>query len=98
LKDGVFITHPADNLILRGIARSHLIAACKKQAVPVEERPFTLTELFNADEVLVSSTSTLGLGAERIDGRPVGGKAPALLKTLQDEILGEFLTATGWTA
>jgi D-alanine transaminase len=97
LKGGVFITHPADNLILRGIARSHLIAACKKRAVSVEERPFTLTELFSADEVLVSSTSTLGLGAERIDGRPVGGKAPELLKTLQDEIWGEFRAATGWT-
>jgi D-alanine transaminase len=97
LKDGVFITHPADNLILRGIARSHLITACKKLNVPVEERPFTLGELFAADEILISSTSTMGLSVDFIDGKPVGGKAPELLKALQDEILGEFRAATGWT-
>ncbi|MDR2629845.1 MAG: aminotransferase class IV [Spirochaetaceae bacterium] len=96
LKGGVFITHPADNLILRGIARSHLLGACKKLKVPVEERPFTLTELFNADEILISSTSTMGLSAEAIDGKPAGGKAPELLKKLQDEVFGEFCAATGW--
>jgi D-alanine transaminase len=97
LKDGVFITHPADNLILRGIARSHLIAACKKLGVPVEERPFTLAELFTADEILISSTSTLALSAGAVDGKSVGGKAPELLKKLQDEVWGEFRAATGWT-
>jgi D-alanine transaminase len=98
LKDGVFITHPANNLILRGIARSHLLTACKKLAVPVEERPFTLEELFAADEILISSTSTIGLSVDFIDGKPVGGKAPELLKTLQDEIFGEFCAVTGWSA
>ena len=28
LKDGVFISHPNDNMILRGIAKTHMIAAC----------------------------------------------------------------------
>jgi D-alanine transaminase len=96
LKNGVFITHPADNLILRGIARTHLLAACGKLGIPVEERPFTLAELFDADEVMVSSTSTFGLSAEAVDGKPVGGRAPELLKKLQDEVFGEFLAATGW--
>ncbi|MDR2758556.1 MAG: aminotransferase class IV [Spirochaetaceae bacterium] len=96
LKGGVFITHPADNLILRGIARSHLLTACKKLGIPVEERPFTLAELFDADEILVSSTSTMGLGVEAVDNKPAGGKAPELLKKLQDEVFGEFCAATGW--
>jgi D-alanine transaminase len=98
LKGGGFITHPADNLILRGIARSHLLGACKKLGVPVEERPFTLGELFDADEIIVSSTSTLGISAEAVDGKPAGGKAPELLKKLQDEVWGEFRAATGWQA
>jgi D-alanine transaminase len=98
LKGGVFITHPADNLILRGIARSHLLGACKKLGVPAEERPFTLRELFDADEIIVSSTSTMGLSAEAVDGKPAGGRAPELLKKLQDEVLGEFRAATGWKA
>jgi len=96
VKNGSFITHPADNLILRGIARSHLLQACVRLNIPVDERAFTLSELFNADEVLVSSSGTLGLSAETIDGKNVGGKAPELLKKIQDEVLREFIEATGY--
>ncbi|MDR2211643.1 MAG: aminotransferase class IV [Spirochaetaceae bacterium] len=96
IKDGRFITHPADRYILPGIARSHLAQACGELGIPVEERDFTLEELFNADEVLVSSTSTLGLGVDCIDGRPVGGRAPELLKKIQDRVMGDFAEATGY--
>ncbi|GMO41849.1 MAG: D-amino acid aminotransferase [Treponemataceae bacterium] len=96
IKDGKFITHPADNLILRGIARSHLVKACGRVGIPVEEREFTLDELFDADEVLTSSASTFALSADSIDGKPAGGKAPALLKKIQDEIMREFCEVTGW--
>jgi D-alanine transaminase len=96
LKDGKFITHPADRYILRGIARGHLSRVCDAIGVPVEEREFTLDELFGADEVLTSSTSTFGLGVDKIDGRPVGGKAPELLKKIQDAVMADFREATGY--
>jgi D-alanine transaminase len=96
IKNGVFITHPADNLILRGIAREHLLAACYRLGIPTAEKAFTVGELFDADEILTSSTSTLGLAAASIDGKAAGGKAPELLKKLQDAVFGEFLAATGW--
>lgn len=94
LKDGVFITAPTDNLILPGIARAHLIKACYKLSVPVKEEPFTLSELFCADEIIVSSSGSLCLSAHELDGKSVGGKAPALLKKIQDEVLREFLEET----
>ncbi|MDR2471844.1 MAG: aminotransferase class IV [Treponema sp.] len=97
IKDGTFITHPADNLILRGIARSHLAAACDRLGIPVEEREFTLTELFDADEVITSSASTFCLSASAVDGKPAGGRAPELLKKIQDEVMREFSEATGYT-
>lgn len=90
LKNGTFITAPTDHLILPGIARAHLIKACKKLGIAVDETPFTLKEMMDADEVIVSSSGSLCLAAERIDGKPVGGKAPQLLKKLQDEVLCEF--------
>jgi D-alanine transaminase len=96
IKDGKFITHPADNLILPGIARSHLVKACARLGIPVEEREFTLDELFDADEVVISSANTFALSAESVDGKPAGGKAPALLKKLQDEMMREFCESTGW--
>jgi D-alanine transaminase len=96
IKDGIFITHPADNLILKGIARSRLIQACGRLGVTVDEWEFTLADLFDCDEVLTSSTSTFCLSADAIDGKPVGGKATILLKKIQDEVMQEFAKATGY--
>ena len=94
IKNGVFVTAPTDHLILPGIARAHLIKACKKLGIGVDETPFTVEEMMNADEVIVSSSGSLCLAAEIIDGKPVGGKAPELLKALQDEVLREFMEET----
>ena len=94
LKDGIFKTAPTDHLILPGIARAHLIKACKKLGIGVDEYPFTLEELYDADEIIVSSSGSLCLAAEEIDGKPCGGKAPLLLKAIQDEVLDEFMKAT----
>ena len=52
---GVFITHPTDHYILPGISRVHLIKMCKVAGIPVDERPFTVAEMMDADEVIVSS-------------------------------------------
>ncbi len=90
LKDGKLITHQADNLILPGIARAHLIAMCKKLGVGVEERPFTRAELMDADEVIVSSSSTFAVGVSQIDGVAVGGKSAELLATIQHALNDEF--------
>ena len=96
IKNGTFITHQADHLILRGIASNHLAQACIRLGIPVEEREFTLSQLFDADEVLTSSTATFGLSVDAIDGKSVGGKAPELLKKIQDEVMREFVEATGY--
>lgn len=94
IQDGIFKTAPTDHLILPGITRAHIIIACKKLGIPVDETPFTLDELMNADEIIVSSSSTLCRGAEEINGKKVGGNAPELLKKIQDEVLREYMEAT----
>jgi len=94
LKDGTLYTAPTDNLILPGIARKHIIAACGKLGIPVSETPFTLEELMNADAVLVSSAGALCLSAVEIDGKPVGGRAEALVSKLQTYLLEQFITET----
>lgn len=97
IKDGTFITHPADTLILRGITREHLLSICRRRGIPILEREYDLEELFKADEILTSSATTFATAAGSLDEKPVGGKAPDLLKEIQDGIFGEFLEATGWT-
>ena len=96
IRNGTLITHPADNLILPGIARSHLIKTCNVLGIPVNEREFTVTELFDADEVLVSSTGSMCLPAEIADGKAVGGKASELVKKIQNYLMDEFCEKTGY--
>ncbi len=91
LKDGKFITHPADEYILPGIARAHLIEACCALNIPVEQRPFTLAELFNADEVIVSSSGDLCNSAYELDGRVIGGRDEATLEKIQQYIVETWL-------
>ncbi|WP_234122047.1 D-amino acid aminotransferase [Clostridium hydrogenum] len=94
IKDGIFKTAPTDNLILPGIARAHIIKMCKKFEIPVNETAFSLKELMEADEVIVTSSGQFCMAACEIDGKPVGGKAPELIKKLQDALLNEFIEAT----
>ncbi|MBQ9079687.1 MAG: aminotransferase class IV [Clostridia bacterium] len=94
IKDGVFRTAPTDNLILPGIARANLIRFCGQLGIPVDETPFTLDEMMNADEIIVSSSGSFALGVYEIDGKRVGGKAPQLLRQLQDTALRDFELAT----
>ena len=92
--NGEFQTAPTDNLILPGIARAHLIRACHALGVPVRETPFTLSELMEASEVIISSSGAFGLHCVQIDGKPVGGKAPETLRAIQQWVLDEFLAET----
>ena len=98
LKDGIFDSHPNDEYILRGIAKTHMIQACYRLGVPVLEKAFTMDFLKNADEVIVTSSSNFCLHASELNGQPVGGKDPATLKAIQNEVLKEFYDYTGCTS
>ena len=49
-----------------------------------KRQPFTMDELRDADEIIISSSGGLCIRAVELDGKPVGGKDPATLKKLQD--------------
>ncbi len=90
VKNGTFQTAPLDNLILPGITRGHLIQFCHDNKIPVEETPFTLSELLEADEIIITSAGALCIAVSEVDGIPVGGKAPDILNTLQQAALEKF--------
>lgn len=98
LKNGVLISHPNDNLILRGIAKTRMIAACYRLGIQVLERPFTLDELMEADEILVTSSSNFCRHGSQVDGKAAGGKDPETLKRIQDAVIEEYLEYTGKTS
>ncbi|MCL2129484.1 MAG: aminotransferase class IV [Treponema sp.] len=96
IKDGKLITHRADNLILGGITRSHLLQICDRLGIDTEDRGFTLSEMFDADEAIASSATSFIVSADEIDGKAVGGKSPEILKKIQDEMMREFSEETGY--
>ena len=92
LRSGELWTAPADNLILPGIARAHLLRACKALNIPVHEEPFTLEDLFSADEVIMTISSHPCCHADFIDGKPVGMKDEKAFEQLRTYLIHEFLT------
>ena len=90
IKDGVFVTHPLDHLILPGTERNHMIRYCAELGILVEERAFTVEELAEADEIIVSSTSHPSMRAMELDGKAVGMKNPELVKKLRDKYMEEI--------
>lgn len=90
LKDGTLHTPPRDNLILPGITLKHLIILAKENNIPVIEAPFSMDELKNADEVIISNSGAFCIRADELDGKPIGGKDPKTLKILQDAYKDKF--------
>ena len=93
LKGGTLYTAPTDHMILPGIARAHLLRACSALDIPYREEAFSLDDLFDADEVIVTSSSSLCLRADRIDGSPVGYKDSRTYERLRKYLLDEFYQA-----
>jgi len=94
LKNGVFRTAPLDDQILPGIARANLIRTCGELGIPVDETPFTVAEMLDADEVIHSSSGSFCVPIDRIDGASVGGRDPETLKRLQDALVQDFVSKT----
>ncbi len=92
--DGILRTAPTDHLILPGIARAHLLRACTHLGIPVQEIPFTLSEMRNAAEVIITSSSAFCMTCNQIDGMPCGGGAPELLSSIREYLVQEFHDAT----
>ena len=83
LKDGALWTHPQDNLILPGVTMNILMFLAKELDVPVRAESFTLEQLRDADEVIITSTGVPCVPGISLDGHTVGGRDPKLLLKLR---------------
>ncbi len=57
VKNGVIYTHPADNYILNGITRQVVIELAKENRFPLKEKPFSLIDISENDEMFITSTT-----------------------------------------
>lgn len=84
VKDGTVVTHPADNFILHGVTRAVVLRLARAAEIAVEERPFTVRELLDADEAFITGTTVEVTPVVRVDGRPIGsGAAGPVARRLQ---------------
>ena len=83
LKNGVLRTAPTDERILPGVTRGHFLMLARQIGIPVDETAFTLTQMEQADELMITSTSAHGLPVGWIDEKAVCGKDKTLLRKLQ---------------
>lgn len=94
LKDGTLKTAPLSPAILPGITRMHLLALAHENSIPVNETAFTIEEMMDADEVMITSSTALMRVADHIDGIPVGGKDPETLNILYEAYQKKFHDCT----
>jgi D-alanine transaminase len=73
IKNGVVATPALDNQILPGITRQIALKVLRDDGtIPVEERVVTMDEVWDADEVWISSSSKELVPVIKLDGKPVG--------------------------
>ena len=68
IKGNQLITHPLDSSILPGISERNLVKVCASLGIPHIRREFKVCELFDADAVLITSTTKLMKVCKRING------------------------------
>lgn len=75
-KDGRLLAPPKDNLILEGIRYGLIEEMCAAGGIPLVVRRIARSEVFDADEVLLSSATKEVLPVISIDGRRIGDGQP----------------------
>ena len=85
VKDNVLSTPPTGHELLSGITRDLVIEIAKNNAILVEERHIQAAELFDADEIWMTSSTREIAPVIRLNGEVVGsGKAGDMWKRMVD--------------
>ena len=96
--DGTLITRNLSSALLPGITRARVQALLGE--IRLEERPFSLEELFTAREAFTSSTGAMIAPLLAIDGKPIANGAPGpITRKVQAayyEFIGADVSAIDW--
>ena len=69
---------------LGGITRSNVLRVCAEAGIPAQERSFSLTEVYSADEAFVTGTFAGLVPVHTVDGRRIGdGRRGPMVERLQ---------------
>ena len=90
VKNNKLITHPSNTDILKGITRETVKKLIKKNKLNLKETSFTKKELYNADEVFITSASSFVTPIIKVDSKLVNkgkiGRITLQLATLYADL------------
>ena len=76
IRSGRFLAPPCWQGLLAGVTWQALMEVARRLRIPYHEQPMTRHELYNADEVFLTSTIKEVLSVTVIDGRRIGDGRP----------------------
>ncbi|MFD0962346.1 branched-chain-amino-acid transaminase [Paenibacillus chungangensis] len=87
IKNGTVFTPPCYVGALEGITRAAIMDLCRKFGYPLKEEPFTLHDVYVADEVFFTGTAAEVIAVREVDGRTIGSGQAGPITT---HLLKEF--------
>jgi D-alanine transaminase len=79
VKNGKLLAPPKDNLMLPGITYDVILELAAANGIPYELRRISKAEVFDADELLLTSSTREVLAITTLDGKPVGSGRPGAM-------------------
>ena len=90
VKNGKLLAPPKDNLMLPGITYDVILEIAVANNIPHEVRRIAATEVFAADELLLTSSTKEVLPITQLDGKPVGNGKPGAMFTQLHKLYQDF--------
>ncbi|RMF71189.1 MAG: branched-chain amino acid aminotransferase, partial [Planctomycetota bacterium] len=72
VRDGRVLTPPLDTPVLPGITRAAVLELASRLRIPAEERPLTINDLLDADEVFLTNSLMEIMPVVRVERRAIG--------------------------
>ena len=79
IKNGIVMTPPIEAGLLQGITRSTLLETAKKQSFELLETSLTVNDIYDADEMFLTSTSRFIVPIVQVDNKTIGTGIPGKL-------------------
>lgn len=87
------VTRPLSHAVLPGITREALLKLAREKDLMIEERLFSLEEVTGADEVFITSATSLVMPIVAVDGKQIGEGVPGPLAKRLRKLYIDLATA-----
>ncbi|MBF7048319.1 D-amino-acid transaminase [Campylobacter volucris] len=95
IKNNTLITKPFSNEILPGIRRKNILKFAKELGLRVDQRAFSMKEVYEADEVFISAATFLILGVIKADSKVIkDGQVGFYTQKLREKYIEKILKET----